>query len=75
VTLITSLGRFVAELSPNRPPEEAVRVARTGFIDSIGTMIAGRNEHAGDPAVPANVLFERLGALRSSNARDLTARL
>ncbi len=73
MTLIASLGRFVAELSPNRPPE-AVRVARTGFIDSIGTMIAGRNED-GDSAVPANVLFERLGALRSIAARDPTARL
>jgi hypothetical protein len=75
VTLITSLGRFVAELSPNRPPEEADRIVRMGFIDSIGTMIAGRNEHAGDSAVPASVLFERLGALQSINARDLTARL
>src|ERR1700760_630308 len=42
--LTQSLGRFVADLSPNRLPEEAARVARMGFIDTIGTMIAGRNE-------------------------------
>ena len=44
MTLTKSLGQFVAELSPNRLPQEAARVARMGFIDSIGTMIAGRNE-------------------------------
>jgi hypothetical protein len=70
-TLTTSLGRFVADLSPKRLPEEAVRIARMGSIDSIGTMIAGRNGHAGDSAV----LFERLGALQPIDARDLTARL
>ena len=42
--LTKELGQFVADLSPNRLPEEAVRVARMGFIDCIGTMIAGRNE-------------------------------
>jgi 2-methylcitrate dehydratase PrpD len=39
-----ALGQFVADLSPNRLPEEAVRIARLGFIDCIGTMIAGRDE-------------------------------
>ncbi len=43
-TLTRSLGQFVADLSPNRLPEEAARVARMGFIDTIGTMIAGRHE-------------------------------
>jgi hypothetical protein len=70
-TLTTSLGRFVADLSPNRLPEEAIRIARMGSIDSVGTMIAARNEHAGDSAV----LLERLGAFLSIDARDLTARL
>jgi 2-methylcitrate dehydratase PrpD len=42
--LTKSLGQFVADLSPNRLPEEAARIARMGFIDTIGTMIAGRNE-------------------------------
>jgi 2-methylcitrate dehydratase PrpD len=44
--LTQALGQFVADLSPNRLPEEAVKVARLGFIDCIGTMIAGRNEDA-----------------------------
>jgi 2-methylcitrate dehydratase PrpD len=44
MSLTKHLGSFVAELSPNRLPEEAARVARMGFIDTIGTMIAGRNE-------------------------------
>jgi 2-methylcitrate dehydratase PrpD len=38
------LGQFIADLSPNHLPEEAVRVAHMGFIDTIGTMIVGRNE-------------------------------
>jgi 2-methylcitrate dehydratase PrpD len=42
--LTKDLGEFVADLSPNRIPEEAARVARMGIIDCIGTMIAGRNE-------------------------------
>jgi 2-methylcitrate dehydratase PrpD len=42
--LTLSLGQFVADLSPNRLPDEAARIARMGFIDNIGTMIAGRNE-------------------------------
>jgi 2-methylcitrate dehydratase PrpD len=44
MTLTQDLGRFVAELSPNRVPGEAVRVARMGFIDTIGTMMVGRKE-------------------------------
>src|SRR3954462_14930693 len=42
--LTQHLGQFVADLSPNRIPEEAARIARIGFIDTIGTMIAGREE-------------------------------
>jgi 2-methylcitrate dehydratase PrpD len=42
--LTRHLGQFIADLSPNRLPEEAVRVAKMGFIDCIGTMIAGRKE-------------------------------
>ena len=42
--LTQHLGQFVADLSPNRLPEEAARIARMGFIDTIGTMIAGRDE-------------------------------
>ena len=44
MTLTKALGQFVADLSPNRLPDEAARIARMGFIDTVGTMIAGRNE-------------------------------
>lgn len=44
--LTDSLGAFVAGLSYGRIPSEAVGVARRGFIDCTGTMIAGRNEDA-----------------------------
>jgi 2-methylcitrate dehydratase PrpD len=44
MSLTQSLGRFIADLSPNRLPEEAARIVRMGFIDTIGTMIAGRDE-------------------------------
>jgi 2-methylcitrate dehydratase PrpD len=42
--LTQDLGQFVSDLSPNRVPEEAARIARTGFIDCIGVMFAGRDE-------------------------------
>ena len=42
--LTRHLGRFVADLSANHLPEDAVRVARMGFIDTIGTMMVGRKE-------------------------------
>ena len=44
MALTKHLGQFVADLSPNHLPEEAVRVARMGFIDTIGTMMVGRKE-------------------------------
>jgi 2-methylcitrate dehydratase PrpD len=44
--LTQALGRFVAELAFERLPEAALRTARTGFIDCIGTMIAGSSEPA-----------------------------
>lgn len=44
MALTMALGQFIADLSPNRVPDEAVRIARMGFIDSIGTMIVGRTE-------------------------------
>jgi 2-methylcitrate dehydratase PrpD len=42
--LTQALGHFIADLSPNRIPEDAMRIARMGFIDCIGTMIVGREE-------------------------------
>jgi 2-methylcitrate dehydratase PrpD len=46
MALTQDLGRFVAGLSFERLPKDAIDVARTGFIDSIATMFAG----APDPA-------------------------
>ncbi|MGI4941999.1 MAG: MmgE/PrpD family protein [Janthinobacterium lividum] len=59
MTLTSSLGQFVSELSPNRVPDEAARIARTGFIDCIGVMIAGRDEDA--PRILAQVLAPPAG--------------
>ncbi len=42
--LTKALGQFVADLSPNRLPQEAVRIAQLGFTDCVATMIAGHNE-------------------------------
>jgi len=38
------LGKFIADLSSNIIPEEALPVVRRGFIDCVGTMMAGRND-------------------------------
>ena len=54
MSLTRSLGQFVSELSPNRLPAEAVAVARTGFVDCIGVMIAGREQE------PTRILQEVL---------------
>ncbi len=44
--LTQALGRFVADVTFERVPEPALRTVRTGFIDCIGTMIAGSVEPA-----------------------------
>ncbi|MFI4988127.1 MAG: MmgE/PrpD family protein [Alphaproteobacteria bacterium] len=44
--LTRDAGAFVAGIAFRDLPEEAVRIARTGFIDCIGTMIAGSVEPA-----------------------------
>src|SRR6202790_2520896 len=46
MALTQELGRFVANLSFERLPPEAVEIARTGFIDTIATMIAGAHDPA-----------------------------
>jgi 2-methylcitrate dehydratase PrpD len=63
--LTQELGRFVAGLGFENLPEEAVGVARTGFIDTIATMIAGAHDPApqllrrglASPAGPASLYF------------------
>jgi 2-methylcitrate dehydratase PrpD len=65
MTLTRDLGQFVSDLSPNRVPEEAGRIARIGFIDCIGVMFAGREEEPTrllrdvlqPPAGPATLCF------------------
>ncbi|HWB49426.1 MAG TPA: MmgE/PrpD family protein [Stellaceae bacterium] len=44
--LTRDLGGFVADLSFQHLPPEAIEVARTGFIDTIATMIAGAHDDA-----------------------------
>jgi 2-methylcitrate dehydratase PrpD len=44
--LTRDLGGFVANLSFQQLPAEAIDVARTGFIDTIATMIAGSRDEA-----------------------------
>src|SRR5258708_11380656 len=46
MALTQELGRFVAGLSFEKLPEEAVEIARTGIIDTIATMIAGAHDPA-----------------------------
>jgi 2-methylcitrate dehydratase PrpD len=44
--LTRELGAFVADLSFQLLPAEAIEVARLGFIDTIATMIAGSRDEA-----------------------------
>src|SRR5216683_3003723 len=65
MALTQELGRFVAGLSFEKLPEEAVEIARTGIIDTVATMIAGAHDPAPqllrrglDPAPgPASLYF------------------
>lgn len=50
-SLARELARFVVSASSSKPPQRALEIARTGMIDSIGVMIAGRSE-------PTPVLLE-----------------
>ena len=59
--LTESIAQFVSAGAP--VPEEAARIIRTGFIDTISTMIAGRNE-----AVVG--IVRRFVAARQSSARE-----
>lgn len=54
MSLTRALGQFVSDLSSNRVPAQAAAIARTGFIDCVGVMIAGREEE------PTRILREVL---------------
>jgi 2-methylcitrate dehydratase PrpD len=60
--LTRALGRFVADITFEQLPEAAVKTARLGFTDCIGTMIAGSQE----PAV--QILKKALGNGRVGEA-------
>ena len=60
--LTQALGHFVAGLKFEEVPEPALRIARTGFIDCVGTMIAGSQE----PSV--QILKKTLGNGRGGEA-------
>ncbi len=65
MALTQDIGAFIAELSPNRVPAEGMEVARLGFIDTVGTMIAGRGEDCvrilrdvlAPPSGPSSITF------------------
>lgn len=58
-TLTRSLARFVADLRLDAVPPAALAVVRTGFADSVGTMIAGSVEEA--PSILRKVLAPAAG--------------
>jgi 2-methylcitrate dehydratase PrpD len=65
--LTQELGQFAATQTFERIPKEAVEIARTGFIDTIATMIAGAPDDApqllrkalNPPAGDATLYFSR----------------
>src|SRR5438445_6304697 len=46
MALTQELGRFAANLTFEKLPAEAVEIARTGFVDTIATMMAGAHDPA-----------------------------
>ena len=58
--LTEQLARFVARPGLDRIPEEAIRIVRAGFIDTIATMLAGRDEPV------ARLVREHVRAKRST---------
>ena len=56
MSLTKTLGQFIADLSPNRLPEGAERIARLGFIGAADLAFVGlRSRYA--------PLFHRVGAV------------
>jgi len=70
MSLTQELGRFVASLTFERLPAEAVEIARTGITDTVATMIAGAHDPAPQllrrgltpEAGPATLYFSGEGA-------------
>ena len=53
MSLTQDLGAFVARVGAEGVPSEARQIAKTGFIDCIGTMIAGSHEPAATTVLAA----------------------
>ena len=61
--LTESLSRFVANPHIDALPDAVARIVRTGFIDTVATMLAGRNE-------PVVTIVRGFVAARRSSARE-----
>ncbi len=61
--LTESLSRFIANPGFHTVPVEAARIVKTGFIDTIATMIAGKNE-------PVVRIVREFVAARQSGVRE-----
>ncbi|HEY8610908.1 MAG TPA: MmgE/PrpD family protein, partial [Roseomonas sp.] len=65
-SITRALGAFVSGLRFDAIPAEAVSIARTGFVDCVGVMIAGRDE----PVV--GILRDTLGVANPRGEAALT---
>ncbi len=63
IGLTERLARFAHDPGFSEAPESAERIIRSGVIDTVGTMIAGRNE-------PVVRIVRQHVAHRRSNARE-----
>ncbi|HSQ05655.1 MAG TPA: MmgE/PrpD family protein [Burkholderiales bacterium] len=61
--LTQSLARFVCHPGFDGPPAAALAIAKTGFIDTVATMIAGRDE-------PVVTIVRELVTEKKSSARE-----
>lgn len=64
-SLTQTLARFASEPPFSQAPDDAARIIRTGIIDTVATMIAGRNEKVVQ-IVRQHVEARRPGAVESS---------
>jgi 2-methylcitrate dehydratase PrpD len=63
ISLTQSLARFIVEPGFDSLPVEAARIVKTGFIDTVATMIAGRDE-------PVVRIMREFVAARQSRVRE-----
>lgn len=61
--LTRTLARFIADPGFRAVPEEAARIVTIGFIDTVATMLAGKNE-------PVAGILTRYVAAKKSTARE-----